>query len=81
MVETSGGKHGRPNNVFGWNSGRTGFKTVEAGIQYVASRFALSPIYRGRTALGILAAYNPARQLYPPKVIHFMMQLTPEPVR
>ncbi len=81
MVETSGGKHGRPNNVFGWNSGRTGFKTVEAGIQYVASRFALSPIYRGRTALGILTAYNPARQQYPPKVIRFMMQLTPAPVR
>jgi len=81
MVETSGGKDGRPNNVFGWNSGRTGFKTVEAGIQYVASRFALSPIYRGRTALGILTAYNPARQQYPPKVIRFMMQLTPAPVR
>lgn len=81
MVETSGGKHGRPNNVFGWNSGRTGFKSVEAGIQYVAGRFAHSPIYRGRTALGILTAYNPARQQYPPKVIRFMQQLTPEPVQ
>jgi len=81
MAETSGGKHGIPNNVFGWNSGRTRFKTVEAGIQYVASRFALSPIYRGRTALGILTAYNPARQQYPPQVIRFMRQLAPEPVR
>lgn len=81
MMETSGGKHGRPNNVFGWNSGRTAFKSVEAGIQFVASRFANSPIYRGRTALGILAAYNPARQQYPSKVIRFMNQLTSEPVK
>ena len=81
MVETSGGKHGRPNNVFGWNSGRTAFKSVEAGIQYVAGRFAISPIYRGRTTSGILANYNPARKEYPPKVIRFMLQLTPDPVK
>jgi hypothetical protein len=81
MVETSGGKHGRPKNVFGWNSGRTGFKSVEAGIQYVAGRFERSPIYRGRTALGILKAYNPARRQYPTKVIRFMQQLTPDPVQ
>ena len=81
MVETSGGKHGRPNNVFGWNSGLTGFKSVEAGIHYVASRFAISPIYRGRSARGILMEYNPARTNYPPKVIRFMLQLTTDPVK
>ncbi len=81
MVETSGGKHGRPNNVFGWNSGRTGFKSVEAGIQYVASRLATSPIYRGRSALGILPKYNPARANYPSTVIRFMLQLAPDAVQ
>jgi hypothetical protein len=81
MVESSGGKHSRRNNVFGWNSGRTGFKTVAAGIDFVASRFAHSPIYRGRTSRGILAAYNPAREKYPPKVIHFMEMIEKVPVR
>jgi hypothetical protein len=80
MVETSGGKHGTPSNVFGWNSGRTRFATVEAGIAFVAGRFAESPIYAGRTAMGILQKYNPARKAYPPKVVRFMRELSLEPV-
>jgi len=44
MVETGGGRNGRRNNVFGWNSGRTRFATVTAGIEFVASRLAHSPI-------------------------------------
>jgi hypothetical protein len=81
MVESSGGKHYRRNNIFGWNSGRTGFRTVAAGIDFVASRFVLSPIYRGRTSRGILAAYNPAPQKYPPKVIRFMEMMEASPVK
>lgn len=80
IVETGGGKHGTPSNVFGWNSGRTRFASVEAGIHFVASRFAQSPIYAGRTALGILQKYNPARKTYPPKVVTIMQEITPEPV-
>ena len=44
MVETTGGRHGTRNNIFGWNSGRTRFASVEAGILFVAGRFAVSPI-------------------------------------
>ena len=80
MVETSGGKHGTPSNIFGWNSGKTRFASAEVGILFVASRFAQSPIYAGRTALGILRRYNPAREAYPPKVIHFMKELSAERV-
>ena len=53
IVETGGGKSGTPSNVFGWNSGRTRFANVEAGILFVASRFAESPIYAGRMAATI----------------------------
>lgn len=81
MVETTGGRFGTPTNVFGWNSGRTRFKTVEAGIQYVAGRFARSPIYAGKSAQGILLLYNPARKTYPPKVLRFMQELSSDPVR
>jgi hypothetical protein len=80
MVETSGGKHGTPNNVFGWNSGRTRFKSIEAGILFVAGRFARSPIYAGKTATGIIHKYNPARKTYPPKVTRFMLEMSTAPV-
>jgi len=80
MVETSGGKHGTPGNIFGWNSGRTRFQTIEAGILFVAGRFAGSPIYAGRTAMGILEKYNPAKKAYPPKVTKFMLEMSLAPV-
>jgi hypothetical protein len=80
MVETSGGKHGAPSNVFGWNSGRTRFKSIEAGILFVAGRFKRSPIYAGQTAMGIILRYNPAKKAYPPKVTRFMFELSAEPV-
>lgn len=80
MVETSGGKHGAPNNVFGWNSGRTRFKSIEAGILFVAGRFTRSPIYAGQTAMGIIQKYNPAKKAYPPKVMRFMLELSADPV-
>lgn len=80
MVETGGGKRGTPSNIFGWNSGRTRFATIETGILFVASRFAHSPIYTGRTAIGILQKYNPARKSYPPKVTRYMQEIAPEPV-
>lgn len=80
MVETTAGKFGRPTNVFGWNSGRARFKSVEAGIDFVAKRLATSPVYAGRTARGILEKYNPARAAYVGKVTKRMMEISPEPV-
>ncbi|MFN0103981.1 MAG: hypothetical protein ACKV2U_18095 [Bryobacteraceae bacterium] len=80
MVETTGGNHGTRSNVFGWNSGKTRFASVEAGILFVAERLARSPIYAGRTAMGILRKYNPAREAYPQKVTRFMMELSNDPV-
>lgn len=81
MIETGGGKHGRKHNVFGWNSGRARFASVEAGIHFVAERLGHSPWYAGRTAMEILHRYNPARKSYPPRVALFMTELSPEPVR
>lgn len=80
MVESGGGRYARHNNIFGWNSGRTRFRTVAAGIDYVASRLAHSPMYRGRTSREILRAYNPSRRLYPLRVIRYMELLTSSPV-
>lgn len=81
IVETGGGKIGGRNNIFGWNSGRTRFPSVDAGISHVAGRLANSPVYAGRTARGILAKYNPARSKYVAKVVAYMQELSPEPVQ
>lgn len=80
FVETRGRHPGKKANIFGWNSGRTRFASVEAGIHFVAGRLAKSPIYAGRTAMGILHKYNPVRSTYPPRVAAVMMEMAPHPV-
>jgi hypothetical protein len=80
IVETTGGRFGRRNNVFGWNSGRARFASAEACIQFVAERLAKSPRYAGLSALGILRQYNPARKSYTPKVTKVMLEIAGDPV-
>ena len=58
IVETGGGKGTRNNNIFGWNCGRTGFRSVKEGIHVVAAKLSQSPWYRGKDTTGILKAYN-----------------------
>src|SRR5579863_6768845 len=48
MVESSGGKDYRNNNVLGWDSCRERFTSVQAGIHYVAARLAKSKMYRDK---------------------------------
>ena len=79
MLESSGGKAGKRNNVFGWNSCKANFKTVDAGIEFVGSRLGQSKLYAGST-MDKLRRYNPARHVYPAKVVKFMMQLSGDPV-
>ena len=59
IVESSGGKAYRNNNVFGWLSGQRRFSSLEAGIQYVADRLAHSRIYRDRSTMEKMVAFNP----------------------
>ena len=58
LVESSGGKAYMNNNVFGWDSCKRKFPTIQAGIHVVAERLANSPSYRGKSLEGKLYAYN-----------------------
>ncbi|MBI2685291.1 MAG: glucosaminidase domain-containing protein [Acidobacteria bacterium] len=58
LVESSGGKTYANNNVFGWDSCKQKFPTIQAGIHAVAERLANSPYYKGKTLDGKLKAYN-----------------------
>jgi len=59
MIESSGGKDYRNNNVFGWDSCRESFPSVRAGIHFVALMLAKSKIYKGKNVDEKLLTYNP----------------------
>ena len=59
MIESSGGKDFKNNNVFGWDSSRGSFPSVRAGIHFVASKLAKSKLYRGKNLESKLQTYNP----------------------
>jgi hypothetical protein len=58
MIESSGGKDFKNNNVFGWDSNQS-FPSVRAGIHFVASKLSKSKLYRGKDLNGKLHVYNP----------------------
>jgi hypothetical protein len=59
MIESSGGKDYRKNNVFGWDSCREGFTSVREGIQFVADQLANSKLYKDKNLDHKLSTYNP----------------------
>jgi hypothetical protein len=67
IIESSGGKDYRKNNVFGWDSCREGFTSVREGIQFVAAQLANSKLYKDKTLDNKLSTYNPLPD-YPRRV-------------
>lgn len=76
MIESSGGKTSRNNNMFGWDNGDTGFRTSREGIYRVASRLNRSRLYRNKTLDAMLRTYNPRRE-YRVAVKSVMAELGP----
>jgi hypothetical protein len=58
VVESSGGKDYRNNNVFGWDSCKERFPSVRAGIHYVAAQLGKSSRYKGKDIDRKLQIYN-----------------------
>lgn len=79
MVESSGGKVYANNNVFGWDSCKQKFPSIQAGIHTVAERLANSPYYRGKSLDGKLRTYN-RNPRYATTVKRVMAQLAAEPL-
>jgi len=76
VVESSGGKVFKNNNVLGWDSCNHKFKSVRAGIHAVASRLATSALYRDKDLDDVLATYNPDPE-YVARVKSVMRRLGP----
>jgi hypothetical protein len=76
FVESTGGKAGRNNNIFGWDSGRAQFSTPAAAIYTVGYRLAHSDLYRDKSLDAVLATYNPDAA-YGRKVKTVMRRIAP----
>lgn len=79
LIESGGGKYYMRNNVFGWDSGRARFRSIQESIAHIASRLATMPAYKGKDLRGILRTYNPARRDYPERVLYVIRQIAPDP--
>lgn len=76
MIESSGGKDFRNNNVFGWDTPLQSFSSVREGIHYVAAQLARSDRYKNKSLDGKLRTYNPNPE-YSGKVKAVMQALGP----
>ncbi|MDX2178613.1 MAG: hypothetical protein SFV18_03405 [Bryobacteraceae bacterium] len=76
MVESSGGKYKKGNNIFGWANCEKRFPSVRHGIHLVARRLSESPHYRGKSTEGKLRVYNP-RAEYALAVKRVMREIGP----
>ena len=76
MVESSGGKALKNNNMFGYDNCNTRFASMREGIYFVADVLANSDTYKDKSLDGLLRTYNP-RMEYAPRVKAFMSQLGP----
>lgn len=63
LIESGGGRVHRNNNIFGWDSGRKRFKSIEEGIRYVARALTLGP-YKGKMSAQIIRVYNTHRKYW-----------------
>ena len=76
LIESSGGKAYRNNNVFGWANGDHAFPTIRAGLHQVAFSLGRSFIYRYRTTDEKLRLYNRTCD-YPARVEEVMNRISP----
>jgi hypothetical protein len=77
VIESSGGKAYKKNNIFGWDQGEASFPTIRAGLNEVAYKLGRAPLYRHQDSLGKLLMYNPNDD-YADRVLAVMKQISPK---
>ncbi len=77
VQESSCGRHYplRTNNLWGWDSARTGFASIPEGIGFVSAQLAGGRYYAGKTIDQKLRAYNP-NPVYAGKVERLMKEIS-----
>ncbi len=59
VLESTCGVHQRLNNRWGWNSARSGFTSVRAGLDYIARKLAHGHYYKDKSVVEKVRMYNP----------------------
>lgn len=75
IQESSCGRHYRFNNYWGWNSARTGFESVQYGIDFVTGQLSEGHYYKNKTITQKLKTYNSENPEYYKEVLHLMDQM------
>jgi hypothetical protein len=76
VIESSGGKYFRNNNIFGWDSPNGKFASIKEAIHTVASRLSNSKLYKNKNIEEILRTYNTNAD-YPGRVRRLMTTISP----
>lgn len=74
FVETGGGIYKHNNNIFGWDSGKTKFPSIEEGIRHVAAAFQAGP-YKDKTTVQKIRVYNNVNLNYNNVIQRVMKQI------
>lgn len=77
LIESSGGKAYKNNNIFGWRGGEQVFDSIKSGLELVAYKLGRSSLYRKHDSLGKLRIYNPNED-YADSVMAVMNRISPE---
>ena len=59
MVESSGAKFYKNNNIFGWDNADLRFRSIHSSINEIARYLSTMRCYRGKDLEGMLWTYNP----------------------
>jgi hypothetical protein len=76
--ETTCGQYQQMNNRWGWDSARSGFRSIPAGMEYVARQLAQAPQFKGKTLEQKLWTYNPVAK-YPGEIKKLMLRIEEKP--
>jgi hypothetical protein len=73
--ESTCGRYARLNNHWGWDSARSGFSSVKAGIRYLARTLSLGSRYKDKPLNAKLETYNPNHR-YVAEVMRLMGEIS-----
>jgi hypothetical protein len=62
VLESTCGIYERLNNRWGWNNARSGFESIQAGIEFITAQLAEHDYYKDKPIDGKLGKYNPKPQ-------------------
>jgi len=75
VLESTCGVYARLNNRWGWDSARTGFRSVARGIRFIAHQLAFGRYYQGKNVDQKLRIYNPKNPNYASEVKRLMLEI------